>query len=188
MWCQLQQLSKLLRLLVVVICLKSCIFVVSITTAALSSAPCIRCDLLKKLYLCGVNYNSYSLIPMRYSVVICLKSCIFVVSITTKNQNGGYSWSCDLLKKLYLCGVNYNNKQQKELGDAVVICLKSCIFVVSITTTWKVVSVSTSCDLLKKLYLCGVNYNYNILKPIYLFVVICLKSCIFVVSITTCYK
>ncbi len=41
------------------------------------------------------------------------------------------------------------------------------------------------CDLLKKLYLCGINYNGGIGGYWYQFVVICLKSCIFVVSITT---
>ena len=43
--------------------------------------------------------------------------------------------SCDLLKKLYLCGVNYNYNPLTDLKNPVVICLKSCIFVVSITTT-----------------------------------------------------
>ena len=43
----------------------------------------IRCDLLKKLYLCGVNYNSATHKEGHVIVVICLKSCIFVVSITT---------------------------------------------------------------------------------------------------------
>ncbi|EGQ11615.1 hypothetical protein HMPREF9419_2231 [Prevotella nigrescens ATCC 33563] len=41
-------------------------------------------------------------------VVICLKSCIFVVSITTQYLYYTYKKGCDLLKKLYLCGVNYN--------------------------------------------------------------------------------
>ena len=41
-------------------------------------------------------------------VVICLKSCIFVVSITTKLDLRYNSHRCDLLKKLYLCGINYN--------------------------------------------------------------------------------
>ncbi|EGQ11617.1 Uncharacterised protein [Prevotella nigrescens] len=43
----------------------------------------VRCDLLKKLYLCGVNYNYKGCDIVTISVVICLKSCIFVVSITT---------------------------------------------------------------------------------------------------------
>ena len=66
--------------------------------------------------------------------MICLKSCIFVVSITTTNGLGGAAGSCDLLKKLYLCGVNYNFKDGVSVVGIVVICLKSCIFVVSITT------------------------------------------------------
>ena len=44
------------------------------------------------------------------------------------------SISCDLLEKSYLCGIN-NNKQLKIRDlQAVVICLKSLTFVVSITT------------------------------------------------------
>ena len=44
----------------------------------------IRCDLFRKLYLCGVNYNYLYFYLLSVAVVICLKSCIFVVSITTK--------------------------------------------------------------------------------------------------------
>ena len=43
----------------------------------------VRCDLLRKLYLCGVNYNNIQRFIKMKLVVICLKSCIFVVSITT---------------------------------------------------------------------------------------------------------
>ena len=44
------------------------------------------------------------------------------------------SFSCDLLEKSYLCGINNNNEQlRKDLAN-VVICLKSLTFVVSITT------------------------------------------------------
>ena len=90
------------------ICLKSCIFVVSITTNILSPFVTPGCDLLKKLYLCGVNYNTEVLLLSVSSVVICLKSCIFVVSITTLTVAKKHLPRCDLLKKLYLCGVNYN--------------------------------------------------------------------------------
>ena len=119
---------------VVVICLKSCIFVVSITTLYENNAQTRCCDLLKKLYLCGVNYNIRSNKPLLVRVVICLKSCIFVVSITTPLVPLSPCGSCDLLKKLYLCGVNYNQLAAMSFGTQVVICLKSCIFVVSITT------------------------------------------------------
>ena len=143
------------------------------------------CDLLKKLYLCGVNYN-FAYISFRInSVVICLKSCIFVVSITTLLTTCALVDGCDLLKKLYLCGVNYNHIPFQSAFATVVICLKSCIFVVSITTVIIKGFESWRCDLLKKLYLCGVNYNYCFYVKIAINVVICLKSCIFVVSITT---
>ena len=66
------------------------------------------CDLLKKLYLCGINYNRAENECQELKVVICLKSCIFVVSITTKPCTSIKTAGCDLLKKLYLCGINYN--------------------------------------------------------------------------------
>ena len=134
MWCQLQRQNSLPRGLVVVICLKSCIFVVSITTLRKGHARWSCCDLLKKLYLCGVNYNLCYRSWKHFFVVICLKSCIFVVSITTLLLSAGSRLRCDLLKKLYLCGVNYNIIPHTCHPFCVVICLKSCIFVVSITT------------------------------------------------------
>ena len=57
-----------------------------------------------------------------------------MVSITTLSKPNAWFTSCDLLKKLYLCGVNYNEQYDFDLRRVVVICLKSCIFVVSITT------------------------------------------------------
>ncbi len=116
----------------------------------------IRCDLFRKLYLCGVNYNCRNIEQSPILVVICLKSCIFVVSITTKKYIAILHCGCDLLKKLYLCGVNYNYLLLNVLLHIVVICLKSCIFVVSITTIQKHYMERARCDLLKKLYLCGV--------------------------------
>ena len=67
---------------------------------------------------------------------------------------------CDLLEKLYLCGVNNNVTVTKRLTISVVICLKNCTFVVSTTTQ---------------------ALRENTAKP----VVICLKNCTFVVSTTT---
>ena len=43
----------------------------------------LRCDLLEKSYLCGINNNSVIYILIKCIVVICLKSLTFVVSITT---------------------------------------------------------------------------------------------------------
>ena len=70
----------------VVICLKSLTFVVSITTYAskLSSGTC--CDLLEKSYLCGINNNLTRSGIRKLLVVICLKSLTFVVSITTRQR------------------------------------------------------------------------------------------------------
>ena len=41
------------------------------------------CDLLEKSYLCGINNNSEVNKEVNNTVVICLKSLTFVVSITT---------------------------------------------------------------------------------------------------------
>ena len=41
------------------------------------------CDLLEKSYLCGINNNVSEETLSGLTVVICLKSLTFVVSITT---------------------------------------------------------------------------------------------------------
>ena len=43
----------------------------------------VGCDLLEKSYLCGINNNQGQEWSQQHSVVICLKSLTFVVSITT---------------------------------------------------------------------------------------------------------
>ena len=72
--------------ILVVICLKSLTFVVSITTRFSKRFQSVRCDLLEKSYLCGINNNSASWNALSSSVVICLKSLTFVVSITTRQH------------------------------------------------------------------------------------------------------
>ena len=67
----------------VVICLKSLTFVVSITTVRRINEEIFCCDLLEKSYLCGINNNQMELLRYICLVVICLKSLTFVVSITT---------------------------------------------------------------------------------------------------------
>ena len=94
--------------LTVVICLKSLTFVVSITTFALSVSSVGCCDLLEKSYLCGINNNFISKSGIFNSVVICLKSLTFVVSITTQKEHKYVKLRCDLLEKSYLCGINNN--------------------------------------------------------------------------------
>ena len=42
------------------------------------------CDLLEKLYLCGINNNKPAFDCTYVRVVICLKNCTFVVSTTTR--------------------------------------------------------------------------------------------------------
>ena len=96
---------------IVVICLKSLTFVVSITTISVTCCFINSCDLLEKSYLCGINNNENQPLSHQLSVVICLKSLTFVVSITT--------YMGDVMSDLQ-----------------VVICLKSLTFVVSITTEY----------------------------------------------------
>ena len=92
------------------------------------------CDLLEKSYLCGINNNIVAGSSLEQSVVICLKSLTFVVSITTINDREKQAKRCDLLEKSYLCGINNNHTQLHIFVLFVVICLKSLTFVVSITT------------------------------------------------------
>ena len=67
----------------------------------------------------------------------------------------------------------------------VVICLKISIFVVSNTTKCKCYHSENSCDLLENFYLCGIKHNSTSCKVCSIWVVICLKISIFVVSNTT---
>ena len=117
------------------ICLKSLTFVVSITTTDQSALSSTRCDLLEKSYLCGINNNITLRRVLTLSVVICLKSLTFVVSITTHIKDRVITLGCDLLEKSYLCGINNNVITLAVVTICVVICLKSLTFVVSITTT-----------------------------------------------------
>ena len=143
------------------------------------------CDLLEKSYLCGINNNWQWQLWILSHVVICLKSLTFVVSITTQRYLYNYRYSCDLLEKSYLCGIN-NNLIAIELSNPpVVICLKSLTFVVSITTKKEIEEDIIGCDLLEKSYLCGINNNWEEWTRLFFRVVICLKSLTFVVSITT---
>ena len=124
----------LLYLFLVVICLKSLTFVVSITTRGGGIDSTIGCDLLEKSYLCGINNNLSISCNSQDCVVICLKSLTFVVSITTILISDFLGPCCDLLEKSYLCGINNNVEEAGWEVFAVVICLKSLTFVVSITT------------------------------------------------------
>ena len=119
----------------VVICLKSLTFVVSITTYDAKIKTINGCDLLEKSYLCGINNNFRFSLQILCNVVICLKSLTFVVSITTWISVRELKIRCDLLEKSYLCGINNNNIQAIRIYTTVVICLKSLTFVVSITTS-----------------------------------------------------
>ena len=92
------------------------------------------CDLLKNIYLCGINNNHVVFQSGELNVVICLKISTFVVSTTTLWDIMSWAPGCDLLKNIYLCGINNNASLQLAKDDSVVICLKISTFVVSTTT------------------------------------------------------
>ena len=115
--------------------------------------------MLEKSYLCGINNNMAQEFLFQLSVVICLKSLTFVVSITTRYSCHYFLRGCDLLEKSYLCGINNNQVHSISAVCVVVICLKSLTFVVSITTVEVTYINGLSCDLLEKSYLCGINNN-----------------------------
>ena len=92
-------------------------------------------------------------------VVICLKISTFVVSTTTTLFVFHHTDGCDLLKNIYLCGINNNSPLKSLLSTSVVICLKISTFVVSTTTPHTRRQRKTGCDLLKNIYLCGINNN-----------------------------
>ena len=48
----------------------------------------VCCDLLKNIYLCGINNNRILLKVESLIVVICLKISTFVVSTTTHQTKG----------------------------------------------------------------------------------------------------
>ena len=49
-------------------------------------------------------------------------------------MNAPFFSGCDLLKNIYLCGINNNKSKASRGANAVVICLKISTFVVSTTT------------------------------------------------------
>ena len=117
------------------ICLKNCTFVVSTTTRWLKEENSYCCDLLEKLYLCGINNNcrlqkvkwlrlwfAWKIVPLWYQ-----QQQIVIIKQLLRG--------CDLLEKLYLCGINNNSIPTTGGLIGVVICLKNCTFVVSTTTT-----------------------------------------------------
>ena len=167
--------------------------------------------MLEKLYLCGINNNNDTFIAAFEGVVICLKNCTFVVSTTTNwvnRLNRIRLWFAWKIVPLW-----YQQQHRRKLIQPkhVVICLKNCTFVVSTTTSlhlivhtfvlwfaWKIVPLwyqqqqlydealqRVGCDLLEKLYLCGINNNHTEMRSCWRVVVICLKNCTFVVSTTT---
>ena len=94
----------------------------------------IGCDLLEKLYLCGINNNMYY---CRYDQ-IGLWFAWKIVPLWNQQQQrfllGTKIIRCDLLEKLYLCGINNNRIGDQAMCKTVVICLKNCTFVESTTT------------------------------------------------------
>ena len=117
------------------------------------------CDLLKNIYLCGINNNKYPGDSSSVIVVICLKISTFVEQQLVIAYMEFLS-SCDLLENIYLCGINNNISRYTAICIHVVICLKISTFVVSTTTPVIATADGTGCDLLENIYLCGINNNY----------------------------
>ena len=124
----------------VVICLKNCTFVVSTTTLTRAFTTSLLLWFAWKIVPLWYQQQRTSLQGLSSCVVICLKNCTFVVSTTTIPWMLKTSFSCDLLEKLYLCGINNNRLALLFRCHQVVICLKNCTFVVSTTTIWHVLS------------------------------------------------
>ncbi|PTL26251.1 hypothetical protein C3V39_03790 [Prevotella sp. oral taxon 820] len=92
-----------------------------------------------------------------------------------------------MLENNYLCSINNNCRPVLKNLSAVVICLKTTIFVVSTTTLFGGTVPRVGCDLLENNYLCSINNNLPSDLGRLSIVVICLKTTIFVVSTTTQY-
>ena len=176
----------LLSVLVVVICLKISIFVVSNTTTLLTT-------------------------PTRRGLWFAWKFLSLWYQTQPPDTKARAFTCCDLLENFYLCGIKHNNHRNTYHYHQVVICLKISIFVVSNTTlhcsfllpyqlwfAWKFLSLwyqtqpevripgrSLCCDLLENFYLCGIKHNIYQFHHSMTCVVICLKISIFVVSNTT---
>ena len=94
--------------ILVVICLKISIFVVSNTTCVLLFSYLLLLWFAWKFL--SLWYQTQRLIECknREDVVICLKISIFVVSNTTYQGGLWLLLCCDLLENFYLCGIKHN--------------------------------------------------------------------------------
>ena len=66
-------------------------------------------------------------------VVICSKNVTFAVATTISAIITRMAFSCDLLKKCYLCSSNNNPKLRGKPCKHVVICSKNVTFAVATT-------------------------------------------------------
>ena len=169
------------------------------------------CDLLKNIYLCGINNNSFFPSDCSKLVVICLKISIFVVSTTTEirikvimaglwfawkylslwyqqqpidNPNRG-PLCCDLLENIYLCGINNNMFNGERYWMQLWFAWKYLPLWYQQQLRTNCCTNIIGCDLLENIYLCGINNNADYSNADHTFVVICLKISTSVVSTTT---
>ena len=145
----------------------------------------LGCDLLEKSYLCGIQNNNGRVNHEIRSVVICLKNRTFAVYKTTFHSVILDLFSCDLLEKSYLCGIQNNSTRLYRSILSVVICLKNRTFAVYKTTSGVGLFIRPCCDLLEKSYLCGIQNNARKNQTLEACVVICLKNRTFAVYKTT---
>ena len=171
------------------------------------------CDLLSKLYLWYMKYNSQNLSQLFILVVICFQNCTFgiwnttirfisieirllwfafkivplVYEIQPCRRRPCRPPSCDLLSKLYLWYMKYNMLSRLVADGRVVICFQNCTFGIWNTTIKRKEVVSSCCDLLSKLYLWYMKYNLKSSNRTFSPVVICFQNCTFGIWNTTPY-
>ena len=117
------------------------------------------CDLLENIYLCGINNNLQNDDFASLMLWFAWKYLSLWHQQQLERKMAFNENSCDLLENIYLCGINNNWLCTLIIKGLVVICLKISIFVASTTTgDWRITFL-LSCDLLKNIYLCGINNN-----------------------------
>ena len=195
----------------VVICLKISTFVVSTTTGVHKASRDEMLWFAWKYLPLWYQQQQRQRYQYHDAVVICLKISTFVVSTTTTNHGTHisstlwFAWKylplwyqqqphrntirfclgCDLLENIYLCGINNNVSQMDTMMFALWFAWKYLPLWYQQQRNLSTYILTTSCDLLENIYLCGINNNYHAVRSADWLVVICLKISTFVVSTTT---
>ena len=142
-------------------CVKKCIFAVIQTTGNKFYLRVHSCELRQKVYLCSNTNNRFDFYDRMFSVVNCVKKCIFAVIQTTGEWTNGNPNCCELRQKVYLCSNTNNIIFIRNIYRVVVNCVKKCIFAVIQTTLSTFRCKGSSCELRQKVYLCSNTNNLN---------------------------